>query len=243
MNETSLPRDYGRASDQKRPVEIITGYLENNPYSVLIKIGKTKVLCTATGGLRMPPHLRDSDSGWVTAEYSMLPSASKDRIMRERFKVKGRTREIERLIARSLRSVCELKAIPNQSIIVDCDVLEADGGTRTAAITGGFVALYMLVRDMLKEKKIYRSPITDFLAAISVGIVRGAPLLDLNSREDMGAQVDMNLIMTDSGRIAEAQATGEEATFTKDQFDEMFNLGQAGVKELIKEQKKALGMF
>ena len=243
MIESHLPRDYDRDADKKRPVEIITGYLENNPYSVLIKVGKTKVLCTATGGQRMPPHLRDSESGWITAEYSMLPSASKDRVMRERVRVKGRTREIERLIARSLRSVCELKAMPNQSVIVDCDVIEADGGTRTASITGGFVALYMLVKDLLKQKRIYRLPITDFLAATSVGIVRGAPLLDLNSREDMAAQVDMNLVMTESGRIAEAQATGEEATFTKDQFDEMFLLGKKGIEELVREQKKALGMF
>ena len=182
MIESHLPRDYDRDADKKRPVEITTGYLENNPYSVLIKVGKTKVLCTATGGQRMPPHLRDSESGWITAEYSMLPSSSKDRVMRERVRVKGRTREIERLIARSLRSVCELKAMPNQSVIVDCDVIEADGGTRTASITGGFVALYMLVKDLLKQKRIYRLPITYNLAAISVWIVRGAPIHYLNSR-------------------------------------------------------------
>lgn len=243
MNETSFARDYDRTSDQKRPVEIVTNYLDSNPYSVLISMGKTRVLCSATTGNRMPPHLRNSGKGWVTAEYSMLPAASRYRVTRERNGAKGRTKEIERLIGRSLRTVCELKAIPNECIIVDCDVIQADGGTRTASITGGFVALYMLVKDLQKKRIIARSPITEFLAAISVGVVHGEPLLDLNSQEDMAAQVDSNLVMTDSGRIAELQASGEEATFNRDQLDEMIRLGTKGVRELLMEQKRVLGIL
>jgi ribonuclease PH len=243
MKEQSFARDYDRSSNEKRPVEIVINYLDSNPYSVLIAMGKTKVICAATAGNRLPPHMRDTGKGWVTAEYAMLPSAGKDRARRERAGAKGRTKEIERLIARSLRSVCELKAIPNESIIVDCDVIQADGGTRTASITGGFIALYLLFKDLQKNGRIYRSPITDFLAAISVGVVHGEVLLDLNCQEDMAAQVDMNLIMTDSGRLCEIQATGEEATFSKDQLDEMIKLGEKGIQELIKEQKKVLKLI
>lgn len=240
MNEQNFTRDYDRKNDQKRPVEIIINYLDTNPYSVLISTGKTKVLCTATAGNRMPFHMKDTGKGWITAEYSMLPSASRDRIIRDRYKIKGRTREIERLIGRVLRSVCELKAIPNESIIVDCDVIQGDGGTRTASITGGFIALYLLVKDLQEQRKISKSPITDFLAAVSTGVVHGEVLLDLNGYEDMVAQVDMNLVMTESGRMAEVQATGEEATFNKTQLEEMIKFGEKGIQEMIKEQKKAL---
>ncbi len=243
MKKNNVLRDYERDSDQKRPVEIITKYLDTNPYSVLISMGKTKVLCTATTGNRMPPHVRDKGLGWVTAEYSMIPSASNNRINRERFGVKGRTKEIERLIGRSLRAVCDLSAMPMESIIVDCDVIQADGGTRTASITGGFVALYLLVKDLQKHRKITRSPVLDFLAAISTGVVHGETLLDLNSYEDMVAQVDTNIVMTESGKMAEIQATGEEATFTKGQLEEMTILGEKGIKELIQEQKKSLGII
>ena len=243
MNEQNFTRDYDRTNDRKRPIEIITNYLDTNPYSVLISIGKTRVLCTATTGNKIPFHLKDTGKGWVTAEYSMLPSASMDRVRRERFGIKGRTKEIERVCGRALRSVCELKARPYEIIIVDCDVIQADGGTRTASITGGFVALYLLVKDLQQRRKISRFPITDFLAAISVGVVHGEALLDLNSYEDMVAQVDMNLVITDSGKIAEIQATGEEATFNNAQLQEMIKLGEKGIGELIKEQKKALGIF
>lgn len=243
MNEQNFTRDYDRKSDQKRPVEIIINYLDTNPYSVLISTGKTKVLCTATTGNRMPFHMKDTGKGWITAEYSMIPSASRDRVSRDRYKVKGRTKEIERLIGRTLRAVCELKAIPYECIIVDCDVIQADGGTRTASITGGFIALYLLVKDLQRQGKISRSPITDFLAAISTGVVHGEALLDLNSYEDMVAQVDMNLVMTESGRMAEVQATGEEATFNKTQLEEMISIGEKGIQDLIKEQKRALGLI
>jgi len=233
-------RDNGRANDEKRKVEIIPCYLETNPFSVMISFGKTKVLCAATTGNWMPPHVRDTGSGWIGAQYSMLPSSSPQRINRERNSVKGRTKEIERLIGRSLRSVCELQEIPEESIIVDCDVIQADGGTRTASITGGFIALYLLLQDLYKRNKIRKIPVTGFIAAISAGIVHGWPLLDLNSAEDSAAQVDMNIVMTESGRFCEVQATGEEATFRKDQLDELISLGEKGIRELIEQQKKIL---
>jgi ribonuclease PH len=239
MNQ-QFARNNNRKNDQKREVTITTNYLMTNPYSVLIELGSTKVICAASAGNKLPPHVFDTGKGWISAEYSMLPSSSPQRIRRERMRVQGRTKEIERLIGRSLRSVCELSLISNESIIVDCDVIQADGGTRTASITGGFVALYLLLKDMQKRGKTAKFPITDFLAAISVGIVHGQPVLDLNSYEDTVAQVDMNLVITDSGRIAEIQATGEEATFTKDQLRQMMDLGGKGIKELILEQKKAL---
>lgn len=242
MTKESFKRDFDRTKDIKRPVEFKINYLQTNPFSVQISMGNTKVICAATGGNKMPPHLRNLGQGWVTAEYSMLPSASKSRIIRERRGAKGRTKEIERLIARSLRSVCDLKLIPYESVIVDCDVIQADGGTRTASITGGFIALYLLFKDMQNRRKISKSPIQDFLAAISIGIVHGEALLDLNSYEDMVAQVDMNMVMTDSGRLSEIQATGEESTFNKEQLNEMITLGEKGIRELIKEQKKALGI-
>ena len=243
MNNQEFIRDSGRKNNEKRKVNIEINYLQTNPFSVMITIGKTKVLCAATTGDRLPFHVKDTGKGWISAQYSMLPSSSQERIKRERDNVGGRTKEIERLIGRTLRSVCELKAIPNESIIVDCDVIQADGGTRAASITGGFVALYLLIKDLQKNNKILRSPITDFIAAISVGIVHGRPLLDLNSYEDMAAQVDMNLVMTDSGRLVEVQATGEEATFNKEQLNEMLSLGEKGIKELITEQKKALSII
>ncbi|MFC2048722.1 ribonuclease PH [Elusimicrobiota bacterium] len=243
MNENGFPRSENRRPSEKRKIEIHTKYLDCNPNSVLITIGKTKVLCAATTGNWMPPHVRMTGRGWIGAQYSMLPNSSVNRIQRERTNVKGRTKEIERLIGRSLRSVCELKNIPEESIIVDCDVIQADGGTRTASVTGGFIALYLLIKQLTEKKKIYKSPITDFMAAISVGVVHGSILLDLDSAEDQAAQVDMNLVMTDSGRISEAQATGEEATFTKEQYDEMYISGTAGIRELIVEQKKALNII
>ncbi|MBN2406561.1 MAG: ribonuclease PH [Elusimicrobia bacterium] len=243
MKEQDFTREDGRKNDEKRQVSITTGYLDSNPHSVLISVGRTRVLCAATSGNWMPPHVKDTGKGWVGAQYCMLPNSSPQRVLRERNKVSGRTKEIERLIGRSLRSVCELKAIPYESIIVDCDVIQADGGTRTASVTGGFIALYMLLKDMQKSRRITRFPITDFLAGISVGIVHGQPCLDLCSSEDMTAQVDMNMVMSESGRLSEVQATGEEATFKKEQLDEMMALAGKGIKELIKEQKKALGIL
>ncbi|MFC2061504.1 ribonuclease PH [Elusimicrobiota bacterium] len=240
MIEKQVSRTKGRKDDEKREVVIEMNYLDTNPYSVLISIGKTRVLCAATTKNRMPPHVRDTDRGWVAAQYSMLPNSSTQRINRERVNVKGRTREIERLIGRSLRAVCELNAMPEESIIVDCDVIQADGGTRTASVTGGFLALWLLLKDLQNRNIIKKFPIKDFMAAISVGIVKGRILLDLDSVEDSAAQVDMNMVMTESGRIAELQATGEESTFDKEQLNGLAELAGKGIKELIKEQKKAL---
>ncbi len=238
-----IKRENGRAYDAKRDIEINPGHLDTNPYSVLISLGKTKVICAATSGNWMPPHVRELEKGWVGAEYSMLPSSSPVRVRRERAGAKGRTREIERMIARSLRSVCDLDMIPYESIIVDCDVIQADGGTRTASITGAFVSLYLLLKDLQNQGKIKSFPITDFIAATSVGVVHGKPMLDLDFSEDQIAQVDMNIVMTDSGRICEIQATGEEATFSREHLDMMVELGEKGVKELILEQKKALSII
>ncbi|MDA3792485.1 MAG: ribonuclease PH [Elusimicrobia bacterium] len=243
MTEQGFKRENNRQLDKKREINIETGYLTTNPYSVMISVGNTKVLCAATTDNWTPPHIRNTDRGWISAQYSMLPNSSEDRIRRERVNVKGRTKEIERLIGRALRSVCDLRAIPYESIIVDCDVIQADGGTRTASVTGGFVALYMLVKDLQRNNRISRSPVNDFLAAISVGVVHGKAMLDLNSSEDKIAQVDMNLVMTDSGRLSEIQATGEEATFKIEDFNRMMELAKEGIIELIKEQKRTLNII
>ncbi len=243
MTNQGFKRENNRELDRKRVINIDTEYLTTNPHSVMISAGNTKVLCAATTDNWTPPHIRNTGRGWISGQYSMLPNSSEDRIRRERVKVKGRTKEIERLIGRSLRSVCDLRAIPYESIIVDCDVIQADGGTRTASVTGGFMALYMLVKNLQRQNKISRSPVHDFLAAISVGVVHGKPMLDLDSSEDKVAQVDMNLVMTDSGRVSEIQATGEEATFKMDDFNRMIELGKKGIKELIKEQKAALSII
>lgn len=236
----SIEREKGRAYDEKRKCRIITNYLDSNPYSVLISTGKTKVICAASTGNWMPPHIRNQDKGWVGAEYCMLPSSSPVRVKRERAGAKGRTREIERLIARALRSVCELEMMPMESVIVDCDVIQADGGTRTAAVTGGFVALYLLLRDLYERKKLPRFPINNFLAATSVGVVHGRTALDLDSSEDQIAQVDMNIVMAEDGMFSELQATGEEATFSSTQLTDMLALGKKGIKELILIQKEAV---
>jgi ribonuclease PH len=243
MTEQGFKRENNRQLDKKREINIETGYLTTNPYSVMISVGNTKVLCAATTDNWTPPHIRNTDRGWISAQYSMLPNSSEDRIRRERVNVKGRTKEIERLIGRALRSVCDLRAIPYESIIVDCDVIQADGGTRTASVTGGFVALYMLVKDLQRNNRISRSPVNDFLAAISVGVVHGKAMLDLNSSEDKIAQVDMNLVMTDSGRLSEIQATGEEATFKIEDFNRLMELAKEGIIELIKEQKRTLNII
>ena len=241
-NKGKFARDGDRDYTQKRKTLIEINYLETNPYSVLISQGKTKVLCSATTGNWMPPHVRNSRKGWIGAQYSMLPSSCPERVRRERNNVQGRTREIERMIGRSLRSVCSLENLPNESIIVDCDVIQADGGTRCASITGGFVALYLLLKDLQSKAVIMHMPASNFIAGISAGMVRGAALLDLNSSEDMSAQVDLNLIMSESGRIAELQATGEESTFKKSQLNTLIELATEGIKGQIEEQKRALGL-
>ena len=231
----------GRKAHDLRKVKITRNYLKGVEGSALIEMGDTKVLCAATVQESVPPFLKGKGTGWVTAEYAMLPRSSSQRIQRERSKVGGRTHEIQRLIGRSLRSVVDMDALGERSILIDCDVIQADGGTRTASITGSFVALVDAVRYMQKKNMIATDPVLDHLAAVSVGIVDGKPLLDLCYAEDSTAEVDMNLVMTGKGKIVEVQGTAEGEPFSKSEFNELLSLGEKGIKALIKKQKEALG--
>ncbi|MET1014992.1 MAG: ribonuclease PH [Paenisporosarcina sp.] len=237
-------RNDGRMKDQIRPVHIDTEYLLHPEGSVLITVGQTKVICTATIEDRVPHFLRGQGKGWITAEYSMLPRATHSRTQREasKGKIGGRTMEIQRLIGRALRSVVDLEAIGERTVWIDCDVIQADGGTRTASITGAFVAMTMALAKLQDTKQLPLFPVTDFLAATSVGIdAELGAILDLNYLEDSAAQVDMNIIQTGSGNFVELQGTGEESTFTRQQLNELLDLGDLGIKELIEQQKVALG--
>jgi ribonuclease PH len=225
-----------------RPVSIRTEYLLTAEGSVVIEVGNTRVLCAATIEETVPPFLRNSGKGWVTAEYSMLPRATATRTTRESTKGRqsGRTLEIQRLIGRSLRTVVDLQALGERSIIVDCDVIQADGGTRTASITGAYVALMIAIRKLLQFGTLKKNPIVDSVAATSVGIVNGAPLLDLNYDEDSRAAVDMNIVMTGAGRFVELQATGERAAFDDAELAALIELGRVGVRDLLEIQTAAL---
>ncbi|MGB1924956.1 MAG: ribonuclease PH [Rubripirellula sp.] len=230
-----------RASDQIREIEIQRGYLDTHPASVLYRCGKTIVLCTASVEDSVPPWMLGKGRGWVTAEYNMLPGSTSPRKRRDRgAKMDGRTTEIQRLIGRSLRSIVDLNALGERTITVDCDVLQADGGTRTASITGGFIALSDAVKDALPDSKIGEGPLRDSVAAISVGLVDGQIMLDLDYALDSSADVDMNVIMTGKGRFVELQGTGEEATFDDEQLQEMLRLAKIGITELTEQQKNAL---
>lgn len=231
-----------RSNNQLRPVEIIPGYLKTAEGSALIKSGNTHVLCAASVETSVPPFLRNTGKGWVTAEYSMLPRATSTRTPREVTKGRqsGRTHEIQRLIGRSLRAVVDLEALGERSIVVDCDVLQADGGTRVASITGAYVALAIAVRQMLTFKMIQRSPLLGAVAAISVGIHKGEPILDLCYEEDSQAEVDANVVMTEAGRFVEFQATAEHKSFDDAQMDRMRDLARAGIADLIELQKKVI---
>jgi len=226
-----------------RPVSIETGYLLTAEGSVLISVGNTRVLCAATVEDTVPGFLRGSGKGWVTAEYSMLPRATISRTPREvnKGKPSGRTMEIQRLIGRSLRSVVDMDVLGERSVIIDCDVLQADGGTRTASITGAYVAMAIAIRQLVQYKAISKNPIRDFVAATSVGVVDGVPVLDLCYEEDSSASVDMNVVMTGAGEFIELQATGEKTSFSDAQLAQLIGLARAGVAELIVLQKKALG--
>jgi len=234
----------GRRLDQMRPVEITTGYLMTAEGSAVITVGNTRVLCAASVEEAVPQFLRGSGKGWVTAEYSMLPRATVKRTPREaaKGKLSGRTQEIQRLIGRSLRAVVDLGALGERTVTLDCDVLQADGGTRTAAITGAFVAAHDAVSWLLAQGKIARSPITDFVGAVSVGIVEGTPLLDLEYIEDSVCDTDMNVVMTGSHGFVEIQGTAEGAAFTRAQMDELMELAAKGIRELIAAQKSTLGL-
>jgi len=230
----------GRKADELRRIKITRNYLKNVEGSVLIEMGETKVLCAATVENSVPPFLRGKGTGWVTAEYAMLPRSSAQRIQRERSKVGGRTHEIQRLIGRSLRSVVDMSALGERSVLIDCDVVQADGGTRTAAITGAYVALVDALRHVKKQGLIDVIPVRDYLAAVSVGIVGGKPALDLCYIEDSTAEVDMNLVMTGTGRIVEVQGTAEGEPFSKDELGKLLALGEKGIKTLINKQKELL---
>ncbi len=228
-----------RQPNQLRPLKITKDYLLTAEGSVLIEVGNTQVLCAASIEDTVPHFLRNSGKGWVTAEYSMLPRATATRTPREvsKGRASGRTMEIQRLIGRSLRSIVDLDALGERSIILDCDVLQADGGTRTAAITGAYIALSVAVRKLVKFGTLKRSPIRDYVAATSVGIVGGVPMLDLCYQEDSHAEVDMNVVMTGSGRFVELQATAEKTAFDDEQLASLIALARVGIAELIVIQK------
>jgi ribonuclease PH len=232
----------GRKPRQLRPLLITPGYLKTADGSVLIEMGDTRVICTAKLEDRVPPFLRNSGKGWITSEYGMLPSSSQTRIAREasRGKIAGRTHEIQRLIGRSLRAIADLKSLGERTVWVDCDVIQADGGTRTASITGAYVALVEAVRRWLKRGIIETDPVRDSVAAVSVGIIDGKLLLDLSYEEDSRAEVDMNFVMTASSKFVEVQGTAESAPFTRRQMERMAELAQQGIRELLKAQKKVL---
>ena len=244
----TFKRSERRAADSLRPVTITRHYTRHAEGSVLIEFGSTKVLCTASVEEKVPPHKRGSGEGWVTAEYGMLPRATHTRSDREaaRGKQSGRTQEIQRLIGRSLRCVFDLKALGERTIALDCDVIQADGGTRTAAITGAFVAAYDAVSWLQSHGKLSpsanASPIREFVAAISVGIVDGTPLLDLEYTEDSACDTDMNVVMTGAGGFVEVQGTAEGAAFTRDEMGSLLGLADKGIRELIAAQRKALGI-
>ncbi len=230
-----------RASHQLRDIEIQLGYLDSHPASVLYRCGKTIVLCTASLEANVPPWLAGKGKGWVTAEYNMLPGSTSPRKRRERGgKIDGRTTEIQRLIGRSLRSTIDLVALGENSIVVDCDVLQADGGTRTASITGGFIALAKAVQQAVPGSTVGNGPLHDSVAAVSVGLIDGEVKLDLDYELDVAADVDMNVVMTGRGRFIEIQGTGEEATFDDDELAQMLKLAKGGIAELTEHQMAAL---
>ena len=235
-------RAQGRLANQLRPLTITRHYTMHAEGSVLICCGNTKVLCTASVEERVPPHKKGSGEGWLTAEYGMLPRSTHDRMSREAAKGKqsGRTQEIQRLIGRSLRAVFDLKKLGERTITLDCDVLQADGGTRTASITGAFVAAHDAVAALLASGKISESPITSHVAAISVGIAGTTPLLDLDYVEDSGCDTDMNVVMTEHGKFIEVQGTAEGAAFSREEMNQLFDLASAGIADLVVAQKKAL---
>jgi ribonuclease PH len=235
-------RPDGRTPDEMRSVEIAPGYLKTAEGSALITVGNTQILCAASVEPSVPPFLRNTGKGWVTAEYSMLPRATSTRTAREVAKGRpsGRTHEIQRLIGRSLRSVIDLSILGERSIILDCDVIQADGGTRVASITGAYVALALAIKQMLKYKMISRSPLIGAVAAVSVGLLHGEAILDLCYEEDSRADVDANVVMTDDGRFVEFQATAEHKSFDDGQMGVMTGLAKAGIAALITIQKTVI---
>src|SRR5215211_7850679 len=238
----SFARNDGRLADELRRVRITPGYLPYAEGSALIEMGETRVICAASVEERVPPFLRNRGQGWVTAEYAMLPRATLQRTQREtgRGGPSGRTHEIQRLIGRSLRAVINTTLLGERTITLDCDVLQADGGTRTASITGAYVACALACRHLLRTNKVARSPLTGEVAAVSVGIVDGTPLLDLKYDEDSRAEVDMNVVCTGDGRFIEVQGTAEGAPFTREEMDQLLELARRGIGQLVQAQRAAL---
>ena len=237
-------RPSGRRPDELRPVRITRGYTRHAEGSVLVEFGDTRVLCTASVEDRVPPFLKGRGNGWVTAEYGMLPRSTNTRTQREASagRQSGRTHEIQRLIGRSLRAVTELAALGERTIQIDCDVIQADGGTRTASITGAFVALHDAAQALLQKQIITSWPLGDFVAAVSVGVYQDTPVLDLDYAEDSECETDMNVVMTGSGGLVEVQATAEGTPFSRAQLDSMVDLAAAGIRQLVAAQRSALGM-
>jgi ribonuclease PH len=241
-----MSRVDGREFDQLRPVRIIRKYTKNAAGSVLIEVGDTKVICTASVEEKLPRFMEDPtqkrEGGWVTAEYSMLPGSTKTRSQREasRGRLGGRTQEIQRLIGRSMRAIVDTKSLGERTIWLDCDVIQADGGTRTASITGAFVALWDACSNLLDREMIKEMPIVDFVAATSVGIIQGEPMLDLCYVEDFKADVDMNIVMTGKGRFVEIQGTAEESPFSREEANDLIDLAANGIQQLIALQRKML---
>jgi ribonuclease PH len=238
-----MPRFNGRSSNQARPIKVTKNYIMHPHGSVLFEMGNTRVLCSASVDNKVPSFLRDKGQGWVTAEYSMLPSSTNTRTMREasKGKVSGRTQEIQRLIGRSLRSIINLKKLGERTVWIDCDVIQADGGTRCASITGAFIALMLAMKKLKKDKLIKEIPVRDYVAAISVGVVNGKNYLDLDYSEDSEADVDMNIIKTGTGGFVEIQGTAEREPFSDKQMKAMLTLADKGIKQLVAIQKKAIG--
>jgi ribonuclease PH len=235
-------RGDGRATDELRPAQFERDFTVFAPGSVLVSMGRTRVLCTASVEERVPPWMRGSGKGWVTAEYSLLPGSTGERVSREAAKGKqsGRTQEIQRLIGRSLRSVCDMAVLGELQITVDCDVIQADGGTRTASICGAYVALHDALTRLIEKGTLRANPLTEAVAAVSVGVVDGVCMLDLPYEEDSRAEVDMNVVMTSSGRFIEVQGTAEGMPFTKGELDEMLSLAEHGIAQLLDLQTETL---
>jgi ribonuclease PH len=240
MSSSQATRASGRTPSDLRPITFTRDFTEMAAGSVLVEFGRTRVLCTASVESRIPPWLKGSDRGWVTGEYSMLPGSSPERVEREasRGKQSGRTQEIQRLIGRSLRAVTDLRRMPDTQITVDCDVLQADGGTRTASITGGWIALHDACSRLIAAGLLATHPVLEPCAAVSVGMIDGTPMLDLEYSEDVRAETDMNVVMTGSGRFVEVQGTAEGLAFTRAELDSLLELAESGIKELVAAQQE-----
>jgi len=238
-----MKRSGKRSSSDLREIKITKNYTKYAEGSCLIEFGETRVICTASVEEKVPPFLKNTGEGWVTAEYGMLPRSTNTRIRRDKAANSGRTQEIQRLIGRSLRGVVNLDQLGERTIKIDCDVIQADGGTRTASITGGFIALVLALKRIKKEGLIKKVPITDYVAAVSVGIYKDQLLLDLDYEEDSNAEMDMNVVMVGKGKFVEVQGTAEGKTFSKSEMDLLLDLAKDGIKELVEIQKKSIGQW